>query len=163
MGGARGGGRGERADSLSSRAASLCLAKGPLHPGGRIYVLVFYGSRAGHHGFGDKIFVNAKSLREGGEFRDLLPPPDQSKNHLLSPQRFAELLSISGTVSGCWRYSSEQGRSRFCPQGVRLLERKTCYAGKSDGGRLYQVHKKNHKRLRWQVTRRATLAELVRA
>lgn len=83
--GGRGAGR-ERADSLSSRAASLCLAKGPLHPGGRIYVLVFYGSRAGHHGFSDKIFVNSKSLREGGEFRDLLQPPDQSRNHLFSPQ-----------------------------------------------------------------------------
>lgn len=66
---------GRQADSLSSKAASWCLGKRPLHPPGGISILVFHGSGAGLHCSMDKILVNSKALRDGGKFRELLETP----------------------------------------------------------------------------------------
>lgn len=68
-------------------AASLCLAKGLLHPDGRIYVPVCHGSGVRHN-----IFVNSKTLRGGGGVRDHFQLPDQSRNQLFIPQIFTGLL-----------------------------------------------------------------------
>lgn len=57
---------------------TLCLAKGLLHPGGRICILVFHDFGAGHYCSSGKIFVNSKALRDGGEGRDLLQPMQKS-------------------------------------------------------------------------------------
>lgn len=48
--------------SMSLEIASLCLVEGPLHPDGRIYLLVFHGPGVSHHYLADKI-VGASSER----------------------------------------------------------------------------------------------------
>lgn len=112
-----------RAPQLVSRrtpggkhADTLCLAKALLHPGGRICVLVFHDSGAGHYCFSGKIFVNSKALGDGGECKDLLQPPDQSRNHLFSPQILAErLICLRHWFLGTGRIAANKAEVIFVP------------------------------------------------